>query len=227
MNGGINKPTWGGTGLYAGYLKDVQRFYEREPVIQVSVQLILSVFTVAFFMFFAVRPTLGTISTLLKKIDDQETASAKLDAKISQLIQAQEVLATNGPQFEALSKKAVPVTPEIERLAKQIEAVANESNVYITSMEFQTIPLIGDQTVGDSNQTKSKTAERKFVVFGFTVGGTQEEIISFLGQLDRMERAVQLTKVEFAKPGANYTRIFPLTLTGKATVYYLPEKEEG
>lgn len=219
MNDDLGQASWREPRLYAGYLKDVQRFYEREPIIQISVQLILSVFTVVFFTFFAIRPTLGTISTLLKKIDDLEILSSRLDTKITQLARAQEILATDGTLLEGLTSRTIPDSPEIDRLSKAIEAIANETGVYLTSLEFQT------SSVGEAKEKPAgnlATSEEKFLTFSFTVGGTQEQIVTFLENLENMDRAVLLTKITFGQPELNYRRVFPLLVNGRATVYYLP-----
>lgn len=219
-------PKWQESRLYAGYLKDIQRYYTREPIIQISAQLILSVFTVAFFTFFAIRPTLGTITVLLKKIEDMELASTKLDTKIIQLGQAQELLVNVGDQLETLSARAVPTTPEIDRVSKEIEVIANENNIYITSLEFQASPLVGQRSsLVNKAVTNEKKVEGKFVVFSFAIGGTQDAIIRFLNDLENLDRVVLLTKVGFAAPETTYKKAFPLAASGRATIYYLPEKD--
>jgi len=230
-DGGNVQPKWQEPRLYTGYLKDIQRFYAREPIIQVSVQLVLSVFTVAFFTFFAIRPTLGTITTLLKKIDDLKTTSTKLDAKIAQLSQAQQILAEVGSQLEELSHKAVPENPEVDRLSKEIEAIANENDVYITSLEFQASPLVGEKSsLVNTGQGAAKKQEERFVVFSFAIGGSQQGIIGFLEDLENLDRVVLLTKVGFSIPETTYRKVFPLAASGRATIYYLPPvatKENG
>lgn len=220
MNGGLDQPSWREPRLYAGYLKDVQRFYEREPIIQISVQLILSIFAVAFFTFAAIRPTLATISTLLKKIEDLETLSTRLDTKITQLGRAQEILATQGPLLERVSETTIPMEPQLDRLSKAMEVLANEHGVYFTAIDFQTTPLTAAPLGTPSGSLA--TSQEQLVTFNFSVVGTQERLISFLEDLENMDRAVLLTKLTLAEPELNYRRVFPVIATGRATVYYLP-----
>lgn len=221
---GTTTTTWQEPRMYAGYLRNVQRFYDREPLIQVSVQLILSIFTVAFFVFFAIRPTLGTISTLLKKIEDMEEASLKLDTKIAQLAQAQEILSESGPELKRLGLIAVPVTPEVDRLSKQIEVIANENNVYITSLEFQASPLVGGRSsLVNTTNRGVESGGGNFVTFSFAIGGAQEGVVGFFEDIESLDRVVLLTQAGFSVPESSYKKTFFLAASGKATVYYLPE----
>ena len=64
--------------------------YQR-PEIKASVEIILSVFTVAGLLLLAIRPTLATVATLQKKIEDQQVVNRRLEAKISQLVNAQKI----------------------------------------------------------------------------------------------------------------------------------------
>lgn len=223
--GGVMTPApWREPRMYAGYLREVQRVYDREPLIQVSAQLILSVFTVAFFTFFAIRPTLGTVSSLVKKIEDMEQASGKLDSKITELARAQALLDESGPELKLLSWAAVPEAPEVDRLSKQIEALANENDVYITSLEFQASPLVGERSslIHMAGREGDRGAG-SFVTFSFAIGGQQEGIVKFFDGLERLDRVVLLTQAGFSVPESSYKRTFPLTASGKATVYYLSE----
>ena len=52
-------------------------FYHR-PVAQVSLELFLSVATVVFFAVFAIRPTLVTMSNLIKELEDKRQLDQQL-----------------------------------------------------------------------------------------------------------------------------------------------------
>jgi Tfp pilus assembly protein PilO len=209
------------TSLYGGYLKNIQRLYEKDPVIQASLQLILSVFTVAFFLFLAIRPTLSTITTLLKKIDDQTAAKQKLATKIGQLAEAQEFLSTQGEVLTNLSNLAVPKEPELDRLAQEIELMANLNGVYITSLTFQATPLVGNKS--SLADTKQKAVGGvQFVLFNLSVGGEQTNLVSFIKAIEKLDRGIALTNIAFAKPQTASKITLPLVASIKATAYYLP-----
>lgn len=217
----MSEAKWNDTGLYGGYLRNVQQIYEKEPVLRASLQVILSIFAVAFFAFFAIRPTLSTISTLIRKIEDQRKVDQQLDSKIQQLSRAEENLAIYGQELEGLLKAAVPEEPEVDRLARLLEAVSIESGAYITSLAVQESPLVGDNVVLEA--TKESEGDDKFVTFAFSIGGTQEEIRKFIEGLQKLERQTLIANVTIDLPGASQKGSFILKADGKATVYYLPE----
>lgn len=211
------------------YLQQAQEIYKaQEVVVKTSFKLVMSIFAVAFFTLFALRPTLGSISTLVKRIDDQKEVSRKLDSKIVQLSQAEGVLASRGDTLSSLAKKAVTDGPSVDRLAQQIEAIANDSGVYLTSANIEKVPVFGkeesDQVIKSSKF--SYDSKHEFVTFSFTVGGGQDEIVEFLKQLENIERAVLLARVNFEKPQKKLAGQLPLLVNGKATIYYLPDGNE-
>ena len=161
------RPAWQDPTNYLKTVRSFRQTYEKEPIIQASVQLIMSVFGVAFFIFLAIRPTLATITTLLKKIDDQKVVDQKLDAKIAQLNTAQEVIGEFGDEIERLLGKAVPARPTVDVLNKQIEVVAEEAGVSLNSISVDNFPLVGNKgTLTET--TKTPKGER---MIGVTGGG--------------------------------------------------------
>lgn len=195
---------------YSDYTRKIVHVYEDEPVIQVSLQLILSVFTVAFFIFFAIRPTLQTIVTLQKKIKDQQSVNLKLDTKLTQLVEAQDQLALYAGDLP-LVERGVPRDSEIKKLTAMVEAEANKNNVWMVGLEVQKYPVWQSQASGKAE---------KFVTFNVNVGGTQADLVRFLAAIENMERLVGMTQVSFSKPTGPEKDLYPLTALVKGTVYY-------
>lgn len=211
------------------YLQQAQAVYKsQEVVVKASLKVVLSVFAVAFFGFFALRPTLNSITTLLKRIEDQKEISARLDKKIAQLSRAEEVLSMRGDLLTRLVNRAIPGDPRVERFAQQLEVLANEEGVVLTGVDIQEVPMFGKVDDEKTSSQKKFTSDEKyeFITFGFTAGGEQEEIIDFLDQLEKMERVVLLSKVSFSKPERDLAEQLPLLVNGKGTVYYLPINDE-
>lgn len=222
--------SWKNTQSAKQYLQTVQRFYEKEPVVQISVQLILSIFAVAFFTFAAIRPTLGTISTLLKKIDDQNAVNTKLDTKIQQLSQAQDELSKWSAQIPLISK-AIPQDNELVGFVQRLEILANQSNMKISNVQFQALPIIGKKTsLTDDNKAKlaaAATTDLKmqagsFITFSFLLKGDSAQILNFMMQLEKLDRVVMVTKLSVNKPENLAPGEPPLVASGKGTLYYLP-----
>jgi Tfp pilus assembly protein PilO len=84
--------------------KRYQRYYTylepviADPLVRGYFSLVASFLLVAFFLFFALSPTINTILALQKKITEQKKIIASLETKISNLTAAQE----NYRQVESL-----------------------------------------------------------------------------------------------------------------------------
>jgi len=88
--------------------------------------LILSLFTMSFFGFFALRPTLVTIATLNRQIKDSREIDKRLTEKLNLLVQAQaeyEVIAPFLPKIN----QAIPDHPEYADLLMDIENMRDSS----------------------------------------------------------------------------------------------------
>lgn len=222
-------PQWRDVAASTNYVKSIRRIYQSSPSLKITIQLLMSVFATAFFVFFAIRPTLTTITTLIKKIDDQNEANTKLDEKIVQLNEA----AADLTVYEAdlpLIDQAIPVSPELNEFVRKVEVVALETGVDLTNLQFQKIPLIGNKTnLVNDKSTKEEAGAAKsanlFVTFSFSAYGDEKTIVDFLSALENMDRALTITKLTLQKPPLQQQRFYSLSAAGRASIYYMEEKK--
>src|SRR3990167_3413112 len=91
---------------YRQYYSNLRRFYQK-PTVKVSFFVLLSFATVTFFTALAIRPTITTIGTLIRDIEDKRSVDTQLEAKLQALDQAQSLVASIETQ-EDLLKAALP-----------------------------------------------------------------------------------------------------------------------
>src|SRR3990167_7353762 len=84
----------------------------KKPQTRAYTFLILSIFTVAFFVFFAIRPTINTIIGLRKQIEDDQIVDTKLQDKINALSQIQAELDVLQPDLPLIDT-ALPTKSEV------------------------------------------------------------------------------------------------------------------
>jgi len=70
-------------------IRILDRFYHN-PVAMVSFELFLSIAAILFFAVFAIRPTLLTMSDLIKEIEDKRKLDSQMEQKVAALSSAQE-----------------------------------------------------------------------------------------------------------------------------------------
>lgn len=97
---------------------------------------ILSLFTMSFFGFFALRPTLVTIATLNRQIDDSRELDRRLSEKLNTLVQAQAEYEVVVP-FLTKINNAIPENPEYPSLLKDIESISESGSTNNVVSKFQ------------------------------------------------------------------------------------------
>ena len=181
---------------YHLYYQKARRVYQR-PEVHASVEVIVSVFAVALLSLIAIRPTLTTVVTLRKKIEDQSVVEKKLTNKISQLVQVEQQL-TEYANDLALFRKALPDSFEYGALSKRLEIIAFENSLTIDTLSFSEVPVIGGQILlqRDKKDTEKKgdTRVSDFRV-NLTIRGGEMEIIRFVESIERMDRFIEVKSV--------------------------------
>ncbi len=116
----------------------LNQFYAK-PVARVSVELLLTLCTILFFALFAIRPTLLTMSDLIKEIDDKRKLDIQLSQKIASLSSAQSEYLKAEPRL-AILDEALPSKPNLIEVVKMLEKIASDRNLAINSLNITEIP---------------------------------------------------------------------------------------
>jgi len=213
---------------------DKLRQVYRRPEIRASLEIIFSVFTIAFLLMVVIRPTIGIVAELQKKITDQDLVDKKMTSKISQLARAKNDLASFGGQLD-LFYRAVTDNPETSNLAKRISLLIQESGLEINSFTIGSVPILGkrinlgnkDSKVAGEDLNKPRVVTGTKIAFteiSFDLLGSQNQALVFLSSLEKIDRVVKLNNVDIKREeqkdvdqGKNFKGV---RLNGKAVVYY-------
>jgi len=190
---------------YRRYFVDLSRFYQKKEV-RVYTSIVLSILTVAFFLFFAIRPTIVTIVGLVKEIKDKRTIAEQLEDKINALNSAQ-IEYQRIERNLYLVDEAFPVDPRLSLYIRQLEALARRHNVDIQSLQFKGTTLKGK---GEGKETSPE------VSFSLALAGDYPRLKSFLDTLTRLRRLVVVDSFTF-QTGKEEER---LILSLDAQIYY-------
>lgn len=195
---------------YRHYFNAVGQIYAQKKV-RTYGGIVLSLFAIAFFLIFAIKPTLVAIASLKKEIQDQQEIADKLDKKISALSQAQQIYYQLLPDF-SLIDEAMPKTPDLGNLAILLEVIASRNSVALGSVLFNLTPL---QWSGQNLK------DPQLATFSISVDGTYENLNNFLSMITRTKRLTAINSLGFRPSkknveGSNNN----LTLTVSANGYY-------
>lgn len=198
----------------SGYGQYYQRLRLRldQPQTKVIGLASLTIFTVIFFIIFAILPTFKTIASLAKEIDDARTVEAKLQQKIHSLNQADTLYSEVAPRL-AILDQLVPPQPEFERLAWQLHWLAEQNQVTLINGSFGDFPIIG--------QGNSKNGELAPISVSLSATGNYQAIKNFLADLHRLDRLIQTGELTITSKTVRAAGD-PLTAGIKLTAFYLP-----
>ncbi len=189
---------------YRRYFTDLSHFY-RSKKAKTYLGIIFSLLTVIFFIVFAIKPTLITITQLIRQIKDQKMVVKELEKKITQLSQAQNEYLAIEPDLYLLDQ-ALPQDPQAILLIKQLETLAYQNGVGISRLRFNEFNLT-EKGTGKS--------EKQAISFNFSVFGNFNNLKSFLTSLANLRRIVLVESFSFQKGGSE-TNYLSLNLVAKA-----------
>ena len=220
--------------MIAPWKNDKVRSAYQRPEIRASVEIIFSVFAIAFLLLVVVRPTLGIVAELQKKITDQDSVDKKMTSKIAQLARAKNDLTTFNGQVD-LFTKAVTETSETNNLSKRLSLLVQENGLMVNSFTVGSVPILGKRInlgnkgakiAGEDPNKPKKIAgtDVAYTEISFDLLGSQKQALNFLTALEKIDRVIKLNSVDIKREeqkdvdqGKNFKGV---RLNGKATVYY-------
>lgn len=170
-------------------LTTLSAFYEK-PIAKASLELFLSIAAVLFFAIFAIRPTLITMSDLVKEIEDKRELDKKLGQKIAALSSAQSEYLRLEPRLGVLDTN-IPTNPNIIETLKIIEKLASDQKITINTLNIPDVPKDVAPDMGFAS------LERRNLKFSVTVGGEFPAIRAFIGSLMTSQRSFLVEKITF------------------------------
>jgi Tfp pilus assembly protein PilO len=201
------------TTRYHRYLATLRQIAQREDV-RSWTNLTLSFLTIAFFGFFAIKPTLIIIAKLTKEIKDRQEVNLQLKKKIASLIAAQEQYSANQERFYLIDQ-ALPQTPDFPSFLFCLEKEATSAGIKIQSFSITKIEIAQTQ--------KAKPADQKSPSFEFNLAltGDYVNLQRFAGQIENLRRSLNLEKISFSKTKKEKeeTPKIVLTIFGKSNFY--------
>jgi hypothetical protein len=167
------------------------------------------------------------IVSLQKKITDQEVTNKKADNKIAQLFSAQNQINTFGNNLK-LFDQAVPDGFSYTDSAKRFEYVAKKNNLKIDSLSFAGFTLqTGGPIAGDwaSKITKLSANNTLPNQIYFSVNGKPQNVISFLKEIENIDRLTMLNNVSLTKQIGLIKSDDLLKVSGQITFYFYPKNQ--
>lgn len=222
---------------YKTELQRYRRYYQSlEPVLKKSksqnyTAVIFSFLVVSLFGLYAIRPTIQTILTLRREINDKTEVSKKMEEKITSLIEAQAAYSQIEESLPLIDQ-ALPDSPDAIPLIIQIRNLAAMTGVHLSAFQLPPVPLVApESTAVAKSKTSSDTNKQQGFHFTVSVVGPYPAIHAFLSGLLDMRRVISIdamaitndTASEQSASGSNSLIGKQLELTISLLSYYLVE----
>jgi len=194
---------------YRLYYKRFQLWTER-PATKISGLVSLTFLTIAFFGLLAILPTLKTIGGLKKEVEDSQNVNSQLAKKILALQTAEDNYAKITPNLSLLNN-VLPEKDDFEKLSWQIQWLAQQSGVVLSSGTFGGFVLVGKEPTASKDVTKLN--------LDIAVAGNYQQIKTFIKRLTAFNRLITIEEVTVNSKTAKQTK--NLTANLRLTAYSL------
>lgn len=151
--------------------------------------IILTLVASILLVVFALSPTISTISSLQKQLEDDKFVEQRLSEKINNLSLLQQAYA-NIQNDLPIVLSAVPEKSEAPVLLADIQALAKENNLILSN--FQTLPV---------EISENATSTKKFNSFDFNLNikGEYQNMLNFLNELVNFQRITTVNNITISK----------------------------
>ena len=180
---------------YSSGVKKAIKVYKEKEMMWRYTEVSLTLFTIAFFVIFAIRPAVATISGLIGEIKDREGLTVKMRGKINAIIAAQEEYSLYQEKVAAVDS-FLPTDYKVAQGTAQVIGSAEDSQVFVEGISFSELPIIG------KSKTKSKTKSQTplaNVGFNFSASGGYFNLKEFIGRVLNARRWLEISGYQIGK----------------------------
>lgn len=157
--------------------------------------LILTLVALSFFGLFAISPTLSAIAKLQKELEDNKFIDQQLQTKINNLSTLQQKYSTIQSDLPFIYS-SVPKAPETPLLLAEIQGLANQFNLKITSLQaFE----------AEVEKKQNDKKEYSSFMFGISIDGSYENIKNFINSIIKMQRVINVEVLSIEEKSGDTT----------------------
>lgn len=197
------------------YLLNLKRKAGLKPIRSFG-ELTVTLLTISFFVYFAIKPTFIIIAGLNKELGEKKEISDKLRQKITSLVTAQQEFSLYQDRFYLIDQ-ALPEIPDFSLLILSLEKEASAAGVAFQSFSISKIE--SSQSVKTSQ--KIPQSATSFFNFSFSASGDYSSLKQFLSRLENLRRLATIKTITFTqnKKDEKNEQKTQLIVTGQADYY--------
>lgn len=199
------------------YSQDLRRYY-RLPAVQVSLTLVLSLFVIAIFIVFALRPTIISIVSLQKTIGDAKKSITQLDTKVANLQKATTQLESIKPYLSELNTDIPNTGAMYLPLSRAIELLSIETGAKLDNASLGST-LLYSRLISPFNINKDQSVVE--LPLNLRVTGSYSAVSEFLKRVLAMQRVIMFDTITLSRETSSSAKDGAVSLSVIGNAYYL------
>jgi len=178
---------------YREFFLNIVALYRRNQDLRMFLEVLLSLATISFFAFFALKPTLITITELYRNIQTKEALVNQMDTKIQNIAAAQAIFDSEAARIP-LTENSVPLLASPETFIRQIEGLAITSSVNLLGVSVGQVLLVGEEKKTPTSETDLAPLPEgaRALTFSLSVNGAYPALARFLSELENLRRPIKI-----------------------------------
>lgn len=177
------------------------------------------------FIFFAIRPNLVTAFSLQKELDELKIQDDQYEQVILNIVNYQTVIEKTRDDLPLL-KQAIPESPEIFSMVRDIKNGASESGIIINDLDISDVTLKQGKSTGPNSNSAKKVKveagdENKKYTVRFTVASNFNEVKNFIQKLMDQRRMKIIEQLDIVTGGQQGSQSATFNVSFVVDGYYL------
>jgi Tfp pilus assembly protein PilO len=202
---------------YREFFLNITALYKRNQDLRMFLEVLLSLVTISFFTFFALKPTLITIVELYKNIQTKQDLVNKMDTKIQNISAAQAIFDSEAARI-SLTETSIPDLASPEAFVRQIEGLAITSSVNLLGVSIGQVTLVGEEKKSSTSQTDIAPLPEgaRALTFSVSVNGSYPALARFLSELENLRRPIKVDNTGLTSAQTEEGSELVLLISGRA-----------
>lgn len=201
---------------YKDYFLNILSVYKQKEDLRMFLEVLLSLATISFFATFALRPTVVTISALLKEIKSKEEVIAKMDTKIQNLAIAQALIDSEVVRLPFINQ-SVPGMASPEDFVRQLEGLAARNGVNLLGVSLGQVTLVGETKKAVNEEGLTPLPQGALgLPFSLSVSGAYPQLLAFLADLEALRRPLTIDTSGITASETDAGKVLVILVSGRA-----------
>lgn len=210
---------------YSRYFTKLKDTIKQNPQVKESIELLLTLLTISFFIVFALRPTVNTVTELISSINAQKEIEEKLETKLANLTKARQSFASVEQRLEVL-EQSLPSNPTPDLYLRQVEGLVATHDLTLKSFNVGETLLYGQppKKLEEAALKKEAVPGVKETEISLSVTGNFENTLAFLKDLEDLRQMILIDSFSYGISTGVDAGTVHLSVTGGIPNY--PQEKE-